>query len=97
MELQTVKVPTLSKQLNTWKFVMKWVQYLRFEEEDSVMESGITDSENTETNSDINSDRRSMMMESRIYSQIIMKKRLNQIKEKSQRLHIRKELVLSYE
>lgn len=67
------------------------------EEEDSVMESGITDSETTETNSDINSDRRSMMMESRIYSQIIMKKRLNQIKEKSQRLHIRKELVLSYE
>ena len=36
-------------------------------------------------------------MESMIYSQIIMKKRLNQIKEKSQRLHIRKELVLSYE
>ena len=67
------------------------------EGEDSVMESGITDSENTETNSDINSDRRSMMMESRIYSQIIKKKRLNQIKEKFQRLHIRKELVLSYE
>ena len=36
-------------------------------------------------------------MESMIYSQIIMKKSLNQIKFKSQRLHIRKELVLSYE
>ena len=56
MELQTVKVPTLLQTIGHMEVGNEVSVVPEVEEEDSVMESGITDSETTETNSDINSD-----------------------------------------